>query len=73
MKELSSMKQFANFFKLELNLVIIFLIFLYRGTELKELSSSSSTEFLELELNLVPFEKEFSQPRLKARSLRNLQ
>ena len=33
-----------------------------RGTELNELSSSSSTDFLELELNLAPFKKELSQP-----------
>ena len=48
--------------ELELNLVPIFLKILYRGTELNELSSSSSTDFLELELNLVPFKKELSQP-----------
>ena len=30
---------------------------MYRGTELTELSSSGSTNFLKLELNLVPFKK----------------
>jgi len=48
--------------ELELNLVPILLKFLYRGTELHKPSSSSSTDFLELELNLVPFKKELSQP-----------
>ena len=40
---------------------------LYRGTELNELSSSSSTHFLELELNLVPFnlERNFHKPAYK--------
>ena len=33
-----------------------------RGTELNELSFSSSTDFFELELNFVPFKKELSQP-----------
>ena len=53
--------------ELELNLVPIFLKVLYRGTELNELSSSSSTDFLELELNLVPIKKELSQPCLLVR------
>ena len=48
----------AHFLELELNLVPISLKFSYRGTELDELSSSCSTDFLDL----VPFKKELSQP-----------
>ena len=51
--ELSSCSS-THFLELELNLVPIFLKFVYRRTELNEVPAVQQI-FLELELNLVPF------------------